>query len=89
VSESFREKVLKLNDKHFVNPQRLPKWMAKSALRIFLCGLLFLGIVVFFIVKIIQNQQDWTSFLSLLVMLYFLLIGFSALYASYRVKNQT
>lgn len=87
MTENFTEKVKRINDKHFVNPKRLPKWMAKSSLRIILCGLIFLGIVVFFILKIIQNREGWTSLLALIPMVYFLLIGFSALYAGYRVKS--
>lgn len=89
MTESFTEKLKRLNDKHFVNPKRLPKWMAKTPLRILLCGLVYLAIVVFFILKLKQNWQGLTSFLSLLLMLYFLIFGFSAIYASYRVKNQT
>ncbi len=88
MAESFAEKVKRINDRHFVNPKRLPKWMAKSALRIFISGLVFIGIVLFFSVKIVQDGNAAVVFVGLLAMFYFLLIGFSALYAAYRVKNR-
>lgn len=89
MAERFAEKVKRINDRHFVNPKRLPKWMAKSALRIFVCGLVFIGIVVFFTVRIIRGENTAFVFVGLFAMLYFLLMGFSALYAAYRVKNRT